>query len=158
MPPRATTAVRVRGAAQSPVAAEAAPTSRPARPRHAHFCVTLCHGSMVTPLASILGTCSTPKPHAVCACPASTSGPCAGASVPAAASAAPDGPPACSSPGSPFVKHSCIEQGEIMRILVVEDEKKLANFLKRGLEEELYAVDIALDGEDGWYMGQVEVV
>ena len=42
-----------------------------------------------------------------------------------------------------------------MRILVVEDEKKLANFLKRGLEEELYAVDIALDGEDGWYMGQV---
>jgi len=41
---------------------------------------------------------------------------------------------------------------------VVEDEKKLANFRKRGLEEELYAVDIALDGEDGWYMGQVEVV
>src|SRR2546426_11243506 len=106
MPPRATTAVRVRGAAQSPVAAEAAPTSRPARPRHAHFCVTLCHGSMVTPLASILGTCSTPKPHTVCACPASTARPCAGASVPAAANAAPCRPPTCSSPGSPFLKRS----------------------------------------------------
>ena len=42
-----------------------------------------------------------------------------------------------------------------MRILVVEDEKKLADFLKRGLEEELYTVDIALDGEEGWYLSQV---
>ena len=33
-----------------------------------------------------------------------------------------------------------------MRILVVEDEDRLAGFLKKGLEEESYAVDIAPDG------------
>jgi DNA-binding response OmpR family regulator len=36
-----------------------------------------------------------------------------------------------------------------MRILVVEDEHKLAGVLKRGLEEHGYAVDVAYDGEDG---------
>ncbi len=36
-----------------------------------------------------------------------------------------------------------------MRILVVEDEDKIAAFLKRGLKEEGYAVDVAADGEDG---------
>jgi heavy metal response regulator len=41
-----------------------------------------------------------------------------------------------------------------MRILVVEDEKKVANFIKRGLEEEQFAVDVAYDGEEGLYMGQ----
>src|SRR5438132_4684402 len=36
-----------------------------------------------------------------------------------------------------------------MRILVVEDEKKVASFMKQGLEEEGYAVDVASDGEEG---------
>src|SRR5919106_5138983 len=36
-----------------------------------------------------------------------------------------------------------------VRILVVEDEKKVASFIKRGLEEEGYAVDVAADGEEG---------
>lgn len=36
-----------------------------------------------------------------------------------------------------------------MRILVVEDEKKLANFIKHGLEEEKYIVEVANDGEKG---------
>ena len=36
-----------------------------------------------------------------------------------------------------------------MRILVVEDEKKVASFIKRGLEEEEFEVDIAYDGEEG---------
>jgi len=36
-----------------------------------------------------------------------------------------------------------------MRILVVEDEAKVASFLKRGLEAENYAVDVASDGEEG---------
>ena len=40
-----------------------------------------------------------------------------------------------------------------MRILIVEDEKKVAGFIKKGLEEETYAVDIAADGEEGLYMG-----
>ena len=36
-----------------------------------------------------------------------------------------------------------------MRILVVEDEKKVASFIKRGLEEEQYEVQTATDGEEG---------
>lgn len=36
-----------------------------------------------------------------------------------------------------------------MRILVVEDEKKVAGFIKRGLEEEEFLVDVAHDGEEG---------
>jgi len=35
-----------------------------------------------------------------------------------------------------------------MRILVVEDDKAVASFVKRGLESEQYAVDVAADGED----------
>ncbi|HOW59468.1 MAG TPA: response regulator transcription factor [Candidatus Omnitrophota bacterium] len=37
-----------------------------------------------------------------------------------------------------------------MRILIVEDEKKMASFLERGLKEEGYTVDIVYDGETGW--------
>lgn len=36
-----------------------------------------------------------------------------------------------------------------MRILIVEDEIGIANFLKQGLEEEAYVVDVALDGKTG---------
>jgi DNA-binding response OmpR family regulator len=36
-----------------------------------------------------------------------------------------------------------------MKILVIEDEKKVANFIKRGLEEEKYEVQTAADGEEG---------
>src|SRR4029453_9974147 len=36
-----------------------------------------------------------------------------------------------------------------MRLLVVEDEKKVASFIKKGLEEEGYAVDVASDGAEG---------
>lgn len=35
-----------------------------------------------------------------------------------------------------------------MRILLVEDERRIAAFIKRGLEEELYAVDVGYDGEE----------
>jgi DNA-binding response OmpR family regulator len=38
-----------------------------------------------------------------------------------------------------------------MQILVVEDEEKIANFLRRGLIEESYAVDLAFDGEEALY-------
>ena len=47
MPSEATTAVRVRGGSV-PRSRAAAPASRLTRPRHAHCCVTLCHGSMET--------------------------------------------------------------------------------------------------------------
>ncbi|WP_282053375.1 response regulator [Maribacter luteus] len=36
-----------------------------------------------------------------------------------------------------------------MRILIVEDEPGISNFLKQGLEEESYAVDIAEEGTKG---------
>ena len=36
-----------------------------------------------------------------------------------------------------------------MRILVVEDDRKIASFLERGLREDGYAVDVAHDGVDG---------
>ncbi|HOW88482.1 MAG TPA: response regulator transcription factor [Candidatus Omnitrophota bacterium] len=36
-----------------------------------------------------------------------------------------------------------------MRILIIEDEKKMASFLERGLKEEHYTVDVAYDGEKG---------
>jgi heavy metal response regulator len=36
-----------------------------------------------------------------------------------------------------------------MRVLVVEDESKMAAFIKRGLEEEGVVVDVASDGEEG---------
>jgi len=36
-----------------------------------------------------------------------------------------------------------------MRILVIEDEKKIASFIKRGLEEERFEVLTAADGEEG---------
>lgn len=37
-----------------------------------------------------------------------------------------------------------------MRILVVEDEHRIAQAIKEGLEGESYAVDLAYDGEDGY--------
>jgi len=39
-----------------------------------------------------------------------------------------------------------------VRVLVVEDEHKVAAAVKRGLEAEGYAVDVALDGVDGLWM------
>jgi DNA-binding response OmpR family regulator len=39
-----------------------------------------------------------------------------------------------------------------VRILVVEDDKHLAGALRRGLEGEGYAVDVALDGSDGEWL------
>ena len=40
-----------------------------------------------------------------------------------------------------------------MRILVVEDEKKIASFIAKGLKEAGYAVDVAQDGLDGLDLG-----
>ena len=39
-----------------------------------------------------------------------------------------------------------------MRILIVEDEKKIAGLIKRGLKEEGYASDIASDGVEGEFL------
>jgi two-component system OmpR family response regulator len=45
-----------------------------------------------------------------------------------------------------------VGRGRRLRILVVEDSVKMAALLKRGLEEEGYAVDVASTGEDGLWM------
>ncbi len=37
-----------------------------------------------------------------------------------------------------------------MKILLVEDEKKMSSFIERGLKEEGFIVDVAHDGEVGW--------
>src|SRR5437879_1527759 len=39
-----------------------------------------------------------------------------------------------------------------MRLLIVEDEKKTAAYLKKGLSENGFMVDIAADGEDGMHL------
>ena len=36
-----------------------------------------------------------------------------------------------------------------MRILIIEDEKKVASFIRKGLEEEYFVADIAFDGKEG---------
>ena len=39
-----------------------------------------------------------------------------------------------------------------MRVLIVEDEERMADLLKRALEEEGHAVDVARDGPDGVWL------
>ncbi|MEJ5351900.1 MAG: response regulator transcription factor [Melioribacteraceae bacterium] len=43
-----------------------------------------------------------------------------------------------------------------MRILVIEDEKKVASFIKKGLEEEFFTVDVAYNGKDGLVLASSE--
>jgi len=42
-----------------------------------------------------------------------------------------------------------------MRILLVEDEERIASFVARGLKEAHYVVDVAKDGEKGLFMAEV---
>ena len=44
-----------------------------------------------------------------------------------------------------------------MRLLVVEDEKKVSSFISKGLMEEGYAVDVAFDGQTGLQMAMDKV-
>jgi len=43
-----------------------------------------------------------------------------------------------------------------MRILVIEDEKHIADFVKQGLKEDGYSVDVAYDGEKGYFLAETE--
>ncbi len=43
-----------------------------------------------------------------------------------------------------------------MRLLVIEDEKKIADSLKKGLEQEAFAVDVAYDGNYGYDLASSE--
>ena len=42
-----------------------------------------------------------------------------------------------------------------MRILLVEDEERIASFIARGLKESHYVVDVASDGEKGLFMAEI---
>ena len=42
-----------------------------------------------------------------------------------------------------------------MKILVVEDEERVAQFIQKGLQEEGHAVDVSHDGEDGGFLAEV---
>ncbi len=42
-----------------------------------------------------------------------------------------------------------------MRILVIEDEKRIAGFIQRGLKEEKFVVDVANTGEEGLFLAEI---
>ena len=43
-----------------------------------------------------------------------------------------------------------------MRVLIVEDNQEVARQIKVALEQELFIVDVAYDGEEGWFLGDTE--
>ena len=43
-----------------------------------------------------------------------------------------------------------------MRVLIVEDNEEVARQIKSALEQELFIVDVAVDGEQGWFLGDTE--
>jgi DNA-binding response OmpR family regulator len=47
------------------------------------------------------------------------------------------------------------ERGQSLRLLVVEDQPKVASFLVQGLREERYAVDLAIDGDEAVHMARI---
>ncbi len=42
-----------------------------------------------------------------------------------------------------------------MKILIVEDDKKIASFLKKGLEEEYFSIDLSTNGDEAIYLASV---
>jgi two-component system copper resistance phosphate regulon response regulator CusR len=53
------------------------------------------------------------------------------------------------------VKEKKGSRSGLMRILLVEDEEKIVNFLKKGLKEQSFAVDVAPDGEEALYFADI---
>jgi len=49
-----------------------------------------------------------------------------------------------------------LERRVTMRILLVEDDKRTASFIMKGLRQEGFAVDCAADGEEGLHLGSTE--
>lgn len=42
-----------------------------------------------------------------------------------------------------------------MKILIIEDDEKIINFLKKGLQEECYIVDYSTNGDEGLYLANI---
>ena len=49
---------------------------------------------------------------------------------------------------------NAVHRGVPVRVLVIEDEAKVANFIQKGLQQEQYAVDVAHDGKEGAYQAE----
>ena len=47
-----------------------------------------------------------------------------------------------------------VPRDQIVRILLVEDELKVASFIRSALEQNSYAVDVSHDGEEGCYLAE----
>ncbi len=45
-------------------------------------------------------------------------------------------------------------KGSVVKILVIEDEKTLAEIIKEGLEHQSFTVDLCFDGEEGLFMAE----
>src|SRR3990170_1814585 len=60
-----------------------------------------------------------------------------------------------SSPSYTDYRNAAAASQTIMRILVVEDERRIASFISRGLSEHGYAVDVASDGEEALHWPDV---
>ncbi len=43
---------------------------------------------------------------------------------------------------------------DVMKVLIIEDEKDLAEIIKEGLEKQTFAVDLCFDGEEGLFMAE----
>src|SRR4051812_30415530 len=57
--------------------------------------------------------------------------------------------------GSPLIFLSCVHnENQVMRVLMVEDDVKMAGLVRRGLEEDGHAADMAPSGEDAVWMAQ----
>jgi len=44
-----------------------------------------------------------------------------------------------------------------MRVLIVEDERKIASFIERGLKEEFFNVDLAYDGDNAIFLAEINI-
>ncbi|MEA2264874.1 MAG: two-component system, OmpR family, response regulator, partial [Solirubrobacteraceae bacterium] len=62
-------------------------------------------------------------------------------------------------PGADHLTHACAKQSEgpALRVLIVEDNVKLAGLVRRGLREDGLVADVAINGEDAlWMAGATE--
>jgi DNA-binding response OmpR family regulator len=54
-----------------------------------------------------------------------------------------------------FTAPTVVESTTLMRVLVVEDEPRIASFVAKGLREQAYAVDVSVDGDDAVYKASI---
>src|SRR2546429_9064677 len=60
----------------------------------------------------------------------------------------------CEHPERPATASGPLSHTRTVRVLVVEDERRLASAVRRGLTAEGFVVDVAHDGVDGLHLGR----